>query len=561
MLTLSGRFGLQSAAALAILCLVQAPWALGQGRTSPGVTEVSPSNSAANPDRVAVERADEAAKAFVEPEITNDPTVFVKSAALGELTAIELAKLAQSKSQSANIQRFAARMLKDYSALRAELVAVAKKQHLDVPGTLDYEDEQTVKQGSDKSGAEFDDWYVRQMRMETVDAHALFQAATKMENAELAALAKKSLPVLDEHQRAVSTLADADGKGAVAGAAAGVTVAATATDPTSATPTCPPAEGLHFICGPVASEDLVRVPGTRWLISGGLNVGAPAHLYLIDTREKSASVVFPLEATRMTLDRTLTPGCSGPPDLSRLSTDGLALRSGSGGRHLLYAANHGDRVAIEVFAVDAAGERPQLNWVGCMPLPAHTLANSVAALPGEGILVTSFYDPTDEKTAWAAMARGESTGRLLEWHVGSGFHEVPGAAVSGANGLELNAEGTVIYISAWSARKIVVISRRPDVSREITLDFMPDNIHRLEDGSLLVGGQKTEVQKIAACGAQCPQPWMVVRVDPKSGAVSPLLEGKGTEAVNYACGAVVVNDSMYVTARGDRRIIVAPMSH
>src|SRR5262245_37795162 len=34
---------------------------------------------------------------------------------------------------------------------------------------------------------------------------------------------------------------------------------------------CADEEGLHFICGPVASEDLVQVPGTRWLIASGLN--------------------------------------------------------------------------------------------------------------------------------------------------------------------------------------------------------------------------------------------------------------------------------------------------
>jgi hypothetical protein len=47
---------------------------------------------------------------------------------------------------------------------------------------------------------------------------------------------------------------------------------------------CLPDEGIAAICGPVASEDLARIPGTRWLIASGLNIGAPAHLYLIDSR-------------------------------------------------------------------------------------------------------------------------------------------------------------------------------------------------------------------------------------------------------------------------------------
>ena len=324
---------------------------------------------------------------------------------------------------------------------------------------------------------------------------------------------------------------------------------------------CGPTESLHFICGPVGSEDLVHVPGTRWLITSGLNVGSPAHLYLIDTREKRATTIFPLDnALRMEVEHALTLDCSGPPDLTRMSTDGLALRPApsQNGGYFLYAANHGDRFAIEMFEVNTHGELPQLRWVGCMLLPPHTLPNGVAALPDGGLLVTSFHDPQDEKKAWAEMARGENTGRLLEWHAASGFHDVPGVSVSGANGIDLSADASLVYLSAWATREIVVISRKGGTPpRRIPLDFLPDNIHRLPDGSLLVGGQRTDVQKIAACGAQCPQPWVIARVDPVSGAVHRVLEGQGTRAVNYACGGILVDHTLYVTARGDRRVIYA----
>src|SRR5205814_2111316 len=150
------------------------------------------------------------------------------------------------------------------------------------------------------------------------------------------------------------------------------------------------------------------------------------------------------------------------------------------------------------------------------------------------------------------MARGENTGRLLEWHAAQGFRDVPGTAVSGANGIEVSADASLVYLSAWATRDIVVISFKgrgngkgegngrgkgdgrgngngngngnsnsnsggaPPPHR-IPLGFLPDNIHRLADGSLLVGGQRTDVQKIADCTAQCPQPWIVARVDPVSG--------------------------------------------
>jgi hypothetical protein len=100
----------------------------------------------------------------------------------------------------------------------------------------------------------------------------------------------------------------------------------------------------------------------------------------------------------------------------------------------------------------------------------------------------------------------------------------------------------------------VVLSLRNGTRREIALDFMPDNIHRLPDGSLLVAGQRASVTAIHACGALCPQAWVVTRVEPGTGAVQPLLSGPGTAAINYACGAVAIADTLFVTARGDQRI-------
>lgn len=164
--------------------------------------------TARDPARAAVERADEVARAAEEPQIT-DPTVFVKSAALGDLTGIELAKLARSKAQNADVRSFADRMLKDYGAFHKELETLAKRKRLDVPASLVYEDEQMVEQAAEKSEAEFDDWYARQMIAEQEKALALYQGAAKLPDAELAAFAKRTLPRLEEHHRMALALANA----------------------------------------------------------------------------------------------------------------------------------------------------------------------------------------------------------------------------------------------------------------------------------------------------------------------------------------------------------------
>jgi hypothetical protein len=319
----------------------------------------------------------------------------------------------------------------------------------------------------------------------------------------------------------------------------------------SAAAACAPSAGLHYICGPQASEDLVQIPHSPWLIASGMNVGQPAHLYLIDTLHKSAAILFPTAAGTPV---SATVGCSGPPDPARMSMDGLALRAGRNGLHTLYAANHGDRMAIEFFAIDARGTVPTLRWMGCAPLPAGTLPNAVTTLGDGGLLVISFYDPTDP-AAWTRMAAGQTTGRILLWHAASGFEAVPNSATSGGNGIETSIDGQQIYASSWSSRQLVILSRRDGSRRAIPLNFMPDNIHRLADGSLLVAGQRTTVAAIRACtAAQCPQPWVVARVQPRTGRVQLLLSGAGSVAVNYACGAIAVNGTLYITVRGDQRI-------
>ena len=44
---------------------------------------------------------------------------------------------------------------------------------------------------------------------------------------------------------------------------------------------CEPAGGYGFVCGIPNAEDLVRVPGTKWIIASSQ---APAGLFLIDSQ-------------------------------------------------------------------------------------------------------------------------------------------------------------------------------------------------------------------------------------------------------------------------------------
>jgi hypothetical protein len=64
---------------------------------------------------------------------------------------------------------------------------------------------------------------------------------------------------------------------------------------------CGPVHGLEFVCGPKNAEDLVRVPGTPWIIASGMAAGAS--LTLIDSRDGTYSG---LHGKLSTMRRSLT---------------------------------------------------------------------------------------------------------------------------------------------------------------------------------------------------------------------------------------------------------------
>ena len=101
-------------------------------------------------------------------------------------------------------------------------------------------------------------------------------------------------------------------------------------------PACIPSNGLNFICGLQKPEDLVLIPGTRWLIASGMDPGAGLHL--IDTRAKRAQPLYASD-TPARPDRNRFASCPGPLDPHQAVLHGLSLRPAQAGRYTLYATN------------------------------------------------------------------------------------------------------------------------------------------------------------------------------------------------------------------------------
>jgi len=141
-----------------------------------------------------------------DPKTPPEPQAFVKKAAQDGMTEVAAGKVALAKSQDPEVRSFAERMVADHGKANAELTSIAKAKGLEVPKELDAEHQSMVDALSAKSGSEFDREYSKHMNMDHGKAVALFEAASRSTDADVASFAKKTLPTLKQHKQLAEKL-------------------------------------------------------------------------------------------------------------------------------------------------------------------------------------------------------------------------------------------------------------------------------------------------------------------------------------------------------------------
>ena len=330
--------------------------------------------------------------------------------------------------------------------------------------------------------------------------------------------------------------------------------------PAPAPASCEPAGPIRFVCGQAGPEDLVIVPGNRWLVASAY--GAEGGLHLIDTRQATSVRLFPAASAADRFDRGAYAACPGPlqgEDRERFRTHGLYLKPGSGTVHSLYAVHHGARESVEVFELDAGGA-PKVTWRGCVVAPEPIGLNAVVALPDGGLAATNF-DPRPPAGARGggfsrALIAGERNGEVWEWHAATGWSKVPGSEAAGANGLEISTDGKWFYVAQWGNRSFMRLSRgqTPPARQEIPLGFRVDNVRWAPDGTLLVAGQGELPNPPPGNAAGVNVGSSIVgRIDPGTMTYTTLVDVPTGAQINAATVAVQIGDELWTGSfRGDR---------
>lgn len=329
---------------------------------------------------------------------------------------------------------------------------------------------------------------------------------------------------------------------------------------------CPSGASLAYVCGTEHPEDVVAIPGMRWIIASGFAPGAG--LKLVDTEAHAATRWYDGGLEQIDPDRRAYPKCPGPVDPRLFNARGLSLRKVGDGRFTLHVVNHGGRESIEVFDVSLAGDRPALRWRGCRVMPPGQVGNAVATFADGTLLVTVLTRPG---TTIADFVQGKRTGAVWQWGPGaSGFTEVPRTQLPGDNGLESDPDERHFYVVAFGWHAVLVYDRRHPRKPARTIEmpgFMPDNVHWTA-GRLVAAGMRLDEP---ACGGLrrvvdgeadkmlCHRGYVAAAIDPVSGEVSTLAYGAPEAAFNGVSAAAIVGDTLWLGSYQADRLAYRPL--
>ena len=137
-----------------------------------------------------------------------------------------------------------------------------------------------------------------------------------------------------------------------------------------------------FLYGFYNVEDIIQIPGTKWIVGGGITAYGPNfwdqvittgywHLFDAETetgfRVDSETIAIAPEADRF-------PETEAPP-WSSFSPHGFGFYGQTGNTIEVYVASHASmdgigREAVEVFRIDYSGDVPTFTWIGAIKAEA-----------------------------------------------------------------------------------------------------------------------------------------------------------------------------------------------
>src|ERR1700760_38368 len=133
---------------------------------------------------------------------------FIKNAAEGGMSEVELGQLAQQKATNPAVKEFGAMMVTDHTAANEKLKAVAAAKQVSLPDSPSLMQKASKKKLDMMSGDSFDKSYVKGMIDDhKADIKEFQKEATEGKDPEVKAFAVATLPTLKAHLHKIQTIA------------------------------------------------------------------------------------------------------------------------------------------------------------------------------------------------------------------------------------------------------------------------------------------------------------------------------------------------------------------
>jgi len=137
---------------------------------------------------------------------------FIKKAADGGMTEVELGRLAAEKGGSDEVKDFGNQMVKDHSKINDDLKQVAAKMNVTVPSEVSAKHHAAIEKLAGMSGADFDKAYVAAMVTDHEKDIAEFEKADKeVKNPSLKKFIEDALPMMKDHLEKIKKFDQAKG--------------------------------------------------------------------------------------------------------------------------------------------------------------------------------------------------------------------------------------------------------------------------------------------------------------------------------------------------------------
>ena len=141
-----------------------------------------------------------AADAEMSAKATAKEKAFIKKAADGGMTEVELGQLAAEKGGSEEVKDFGSKMVKDHGKMNDDLKDVAGKMSVEVPAKISAKHKALIDKMAGMSGAEFDQAYVKEMVKDHEKDIAEFEkAGQEVKNEDLKKFIDSSLETMKGH--------------------------------------------------------------------------------------------------------------------------------------------------------------------------------------------------------------------------------------------------------------------------------------------------------------------------------------------------------------------------